>query len=199
MGSGIFSEDFIHVTARTVHYEGGAVASHARSLWRLETLRVVYVPCTSSSSSSSLSQLCFERVTWGGSVCWCLWLYVSRWSGSHIRWGQPFRLRHVTTGKYLSLTDDKSLLLMDKEKADVKSTAFCFRSSKVRSGSLFNPVPHASNERWPPLVCVSERTTSMNGTFKASLGLLLRPPCINVFMLLYRAIMKNYGCETVEL
>lgn len=25
---------------RTVHYEGGAVAVHARSLWRLETLRV---------------------------------------------------------------------------------------------------------------------------------------------------------------
>lgn len=28
--------------------------------------------------------------------------------------------------------EDKSLLLMDKEKADVKSTAFTFRSSKVR-------------------------------------------------------------------
>ncbi|KAA8581146.1 hypothetical protein FQN60_002727 [Etheostoma spectabile] len=80
---------------RTVHYEGGAVSSHARSLWRLETLRVV-------------------------------------WSGSHIRWGQPFRLRHVTTGKYLSLIEDKSLLLIDKEQADVKSTAFCFRSSKEK-------------------------------------------------------------------
>ncbi|XP_009068059.1 PREDICTED: ryanodine receptor 2, partial [Acanthisitta chloris] len=80
---------------RTVHYEGGAVSSHARSLWRLETLRVA-------------------------------------WSGSHIRWGQPFRLRHITTGKYLSLLDDKSLLLTDKEKADVKSTAFCFRSSKEK-------------------------------------------------------------------
>uniref|UniRef100_A0A7N6A8U4 Ryanodine receptor 2 n=1 Tax=Anabas testudineus TaxID=64144 RepID=A0A7N6A8U4_ANATE len=74
---------------------GGAVSTHARSLWRLETLRVV-------------------------------------WSGSHIRWGQPFRLRHVTTGKYLSLIEDKSLQLMDKEKADVKSTAFCFRSSKEK-------------------------------------------------------------------
>ncbi|KAG9346042.1 hypothetical protein JZ751_007858 [Albula glossodonta] len=80
---------------RTVHYEGGAVSIHARSLWRLETLRVA-------------------------------------WSGSHTRWGQPFRLRHVTTGKYLSLMDDKGLLLMDKEKADVKSTAFCFRSSKEK-------------------------------------------------------------------
>ncbi|KAK7820066.1 hypothetical protein U0070_022598 [Myodes glareolus] len=54
------------------------------------------------------------------------------WSGSHIRWGQPFRLRHVTTGKYLSLMEDKNLLLMDKEKADVKSTAFAFRSSKEK-------------------------------------------------------------------
>ncbi|KAM9612984.1 ryanodine receptor 2 [Trichechus inunguis] len=80
---------------RNVHYEGGAVSVHARSLWRLETLRVA-------------------------------------WSGSHIRWGQPFRLRHVTTGKYLSLMEDKSLLLMDKEKADVKSTAFTFRSSKEK-------------------------------------------------------------------
>ncbi|XP_037829496.1 ryanodine receptor 2 [Kryptolebias marmoratus] len=79
---------------RTVQYEGGAVSSHARSLWRLETLRVM-------------------------------------WSGSHIRWGQPFRLRHVTTGKYLSLTEDKFLLLVDKEKADIKS-AFCFRSSKEK-------------------------------------------------------------------
>ncbi|XP_052468031.1 ryanodine receptor 2 isoform X4 [Carassius gibelio] len=80
---------------RTVHYEGGAVSIHARSLWRLETLRVA-------------------------------------WSGSHIRWGQPFRLRHVTTGKYLSMMEDQGLLLMDKEKADVKSTAFCFRSSKEK-------------------------------------------------------------------
>lgn len=33
-------------TPRTVHYEGGAVSSHARSLWRLETLRVVWVQHT---------------------------------------------------------------------------------------------------------------------------------------------------------
>lgn len=63
--------------------------------------------------------------------------YFVRWSGSHIRWGQPFRLRHVTTGKYLSLMEDKNLLLMDKEKADVKSTAFAFRSSKVRGTMPF--------------------------------------------------------------
>lgn len=65
-------------------------------------------------------------------------VFVSRWSGSHIRWGQPFRLRHVTTGKYLSLTEEKSLLLVDKEKADIKSTVFCFRSSKVQNNKKKN-------------------------------------------------------------
>lgn len=68
-----------------------------------------------------------------------------RWSGSHIRWGQPFRLRHITTGKYLSLLDDKSLLLTDKEKADVKSTAFCFRSSKVWNQCSINITTNNSN------------------------------------------------------
>lgn len=68
-----------------------------------------------------------------------------RWSGSHIRWGQAFRLRHITTGKYLSLLDDKSLLLTDKEKADVKSTAFCFRSSKVWNQCSINVTSSNSN------------------------------------------------------
>lgn len=33
----------VFVSFRTVHYEGGAVSIHARSLWRLETLRVAWV------------------------------------------------------------------------------------------------------------------------------------------------------------
>ncbi|CAB1343728.1 unnamed protein product [Coregonus sp. 'balchen'] len=80
---------------KAVHYEGGAVSSHARSLWRLEILRVA-------------------------------------WSSSHTRWGQPFRLRHVTTGRYLSLTEERGLHLVDRERADVKSTSFCFRPSKEK-------------------------------------------------------------------
>lgn len=71
-----------------------------------------------------------------------VYLFVSRWSGSHIRWGQPFRLRHVTTGKYLSLTEEKSLLLVDKVKADIKSTVFCFRSSKVQGKKNVRQYPH---------------------------------------------------------
>ncbi|KAM6956587.1 ryanodine receptor 2-like [Aplochiton taeniatus] len=80
---------------REVHFEGGSVLSHARSLWRLEILRVA-------------------------------------WSGSHSRWGQPFRLRHVTTGRYLGRTEDRGLLLVDRHSADVNTASFCFRQSKER-------------------------------------------------------------------
>ncbi|XP_040906318.1 ryanodine receptor 2 [Toxotes jaculatrix] len=80
---------------RIMHYEIGSVSSHARSLWRLEILHVV-------------------------------------WSGRHTCWGQPFRLRHVTTGRYLGLTEEKGLHLVDRDKADINTTSFCFRSSKEK-------------------------------------------------------------------
>ncbi|XP_036397613.1 ryanodine receptor 3-like isoform X4 [Megalops cyprinoides] len=83
---------------RIVNYETGKAGAKARSLWRLEPLRI-------------------------------------SWSGSHIRWGQPFRLRHLTTGHYLALTEDRGLVLQDREKSDTTSTAFCFRASKDKQDS----------------------------------------------------------------
>ncbi|CAK6957144.1 ryanodine receptor 3-like [Scomber scombrus] len=80
---------------RIVNYETGKAGAKARSLWRLEPLRI-------------------------------------SWSGSHIRWGQPFRLRHLTTGHYLALTEDKGLVLQDQERSDTIATAFCFRASKEK-------------------------------------------------------------------
>ncbi|XP_046877714.1 ryanodine receptor 3 isoform X6 [Hypomesus transpacificus] len=80
---------------RIVNYEAETGASKARSLWRLEPLRI-------------------------------------SWSGSHIRWGQSFRLRHLSTGYYLALTEDGSLVLQDREKSNTKATAFCFRPSKEK-------------------------------------------------------------------
>lgn len=53
------------------------------------------------------------------------------WSGGHIKWGQSFRIRHITTGRYLCLDEEKGLLLVDPEKAVSKMSAFCFRISKV--------------------------------------------------------------------
>uniref|UniRef100_A0A5F8GV70 Ryanodine receptor 3 n=1 Tax=Monodelphis domestica TaxID=13616 RepID=A0A5F8GV70_MONDO len=78
---------------RRIFYETGGAGSRARSLWRVEPLRI-------------------------------------SWSGSNIRWGQAFRLRHITTGQYLALTEDQGLILQDRGKSDTKSTAFCFRASK---------------------------------------------------------------------
>ncbi|XP_064920311.1 ryanodine receptor 3 isoform X5 [Columba livia] len=78
---------------KKVLYETGGAGIRARSLWRVEPLRI-------------------------------------SWSGSNIRWGQPFRLRHITTGRYLALSEDEGLAMVDREKSDTKSTAFCFRASK---------------------------------------------------------------------
>uniref|UniRef100_A0A669BFC7 Ryanodine receptor 1 n=1 Tax=Oreochromis niloticus TaxID=8128 RepID=A0A669BFC7_ORENI len=80
---------------RMAHYEGGTVCSQARSLWRLEPLRI-------------------------------------SWSGSHMKWGQSFRIRHITTGRYLCLDEEKGLLVVDPEKANTKLSAFCFRASKEK-------------------------------------------------------------------
>ncbi|KAM7397959.1 hypothetical protein PAMA_006028 [Pampus argenteus] len=69
-----------------------------------------------------------------------------RWSGSHIKWGQSFRIRHITTGRYLYLDEEKGLLLVDPEKANSKMAAFCFRISKV-----IIIVPENTEEKLPPL------------------------------------------------
>ncbi|XP_031717450.1 ryanodine receptor 3 isoform X1 [Anarrhichthys ocellatus] len=83
---------------RIVNYEAGKGASRARSLWRLEPLRI-------------------------------------SWSGSHIRWGQAFRLRHLATGHYLALSQDCGLVLQYRLKSDTKATSFCFRPSKEKGDS----------------------------------------------------------------
>ncbi|XP_069065087.1 ryanodine receptor 3 isoform X1 [Pleurodeles waltl] len=83
---------------RKVNYEAGGAGVRARSLWRIEPLRI-------------------------------------SWSGSHVRWGQTFRLRHITTGQYLVLNEDQGLVLEDRTKADTKKSAFCFRASKEKLDS----------------------------------------------------------------
>ncbi|XP_062823289.1 ryanodine receptor 3 isoform X1 [Anolis carolinensis] len=84
---------------KRLFYESGGAGVRARSLWRVEPLRI-------------------------------------SWSGSNIRWAQPFRLRHITTGQFLALTEDLGLVLLDREKADTKTTSFCFRASKEKLESI---------------------------------------------------------------
>ncbi|KAM8858472.1 ryanodine receptor 2 isoform 5-T9 [Spinachia spinachia] len=127
---------------RIMHYETGSVSGHARSLWRLEILRVV-------------------------------------WSGRHASWGQPFRLCHVTTGRYLGLTEDKGLCLVDRDNADIDTTAFCFRSSKekldpctkthvdgmgtpeIKYGDSICCVQHAESGLWLTYQAIDAQSTLM--------------------------------------
>ena len=53
-----------------------------------------------------------------------------------MKWGQSFRIRHITTGRYLCLDEEKGLLVVDPERANTKLSAFCFRVSKVRINIL---------------------------------------------------------------
>ncbi|KAK0132131.1 Ryanodine receptor 2 [Merluccius polli] len=63
---------------------------------------------------------------------WRLEILRVMWSRSHARWGQPFRLRHLTTGKYLGLTEEGGLHLVGRSRADVGTTSFCFQPSKEK-------------------------------------------------------------------
>uniref|UniRef100_A0A4D5R9V0 Ryanodine receptor 44F n=1 Tax=Scolopendra viridis TaxID=118503 RepID=A0A4D5R9V0_SCOVI len=76
-----------------VVYEGGAVVSQARSLWRLELAR-------------------------------------TKWSGGYINWSHPLRIRHITTGLYLSLGDNNEICLVNREQATVAASTFCLRPAK---------------------------------------------------------------------
>ncbi|KAG9348369.1 hypothetical protein JZ751_002104, partial [Albula glossodonta] len=55
------------------------------------------------------------------------------WSGGHMKWGQPFRVRHITTGRYLCLDEEKGLMVLDPERANTKMSAFCLRASKEKT------------------------------------------------------------------
>uniref|UniRef100_A0A672JJC7 Ryanodine receptor 2b (cardiac) n=1 Tax=Salarias fasciatus TaxID=181472 RepID=A0A672JJC7_SALFA len=101
---------------------GGAAAQGKRCLF--SSSRIMHYEIGSASGHArSLWRLDIHRVVW---------------SGRHTCWGQPFRLCHVITGRYLGLTEDRGLHLVDRDKADINTTSFCFRSSKLDSGTKTN-------------------------------------------------------------
>nr|XP_018669433.1 ryanodine receptor 3 [Ciona intestinalis] len=67
---------------------------------------------------------------------WRLELMQIKWFGSHVSWGCPFRLRHITSGLYLCMLDDRSLMLMGPENASYRMSAFCWQSSKDKAEPL---------------------------------------------------------------
>nr|CAB3265843.1 ryanodine receptor 3 [Phallusia mammillata] len=61
---------------------------------------------------------------------WRLELVNIKWSGAHVGWGRPFRLRHITSGLYLCMMEDRSLSLMNGDSANYSMSTFCWQPSK---------------------------------------------------------------------
>ncbi|XP_025830516.1 ryanodine receptor [Agrilus planipennis] len=72
----------------------------------------------------------------GGSVMsqarslWRLELARTKWAGGFINWLHPMRIRHLTTGRYLSVNEQNELCLVTREEATTASSAFCLRQEK---------------------------------------------------------------------
>lgn len=45
---------------------------------------------------------------------WRLELARTKWSGGFINWCHPMRIRHITTGRYLGVNDNKELCLVSQ-------------------------------------------------------------------------------------
>uniref|UniRef100_A0A087YKM4 Ryanodine receptor 2 n=1 Tax=Poecilia formosa TaxID=48698 RepID=A0A087YKM4_POEFO len=123
---------------------GGAIAQ-AGYLKGGETLRLLHshsdacltIPC--SEQGEELQRVMHYEigsVSGHGRSLWRLEILHVAWSGRHTCWGEPFRLCHVTTGRYLCLTEENGLHLVDRDKANINTTSFCFRSSKVKQEKL---------------------------------------------------------------
>lgn len=72
-------------------------------------------------------------------------------------WGQPCRLRHVTSGKYLASTSDNQIVTFHRDMATEESTAFVVRQSKVanfKHHRLPNSTIHLTS---PALFSISRR------------------------------------------
>ena len=56
-----------------------------------------------------------------------------RWAEGFINWGLCCRLRHITSGRYLAVTDDNQVVTFHRSQATVDASSFILRQSKVRS------------------------------------------------------------------
>ncbi|KAM9848015.1 LOW QUALITY PROTEIN: ryanodine receptor 2-like [Aulostomus maculatus] len=112
---------------------------------------------------------------------WRLEILCVVWSGRHTSWGQPFRLCHMTTGRYLGLTEEKGLYLVDRDKADISTTSFCFRSAKekldtgtktnadgmgspeIKYGDSVCYIQHVDSGLWLTYQATDSKSTHMGG------------------------------------
>lgn len=61
---------------------------------------------------------------------WRLELARTKWSGGFINWSHPMRIRHLTTGRYLAVTENNELCLISRNEASISCSTFCLRHEK---------------------------------------------------------------------
>lgn len=62
---------------------------------------------------------------------WRLELARTKWAGGFINWYHPMRIRHITTGRYLAVNENKELILVSGEEATIATSTFRLRQEKV--------------------------------------------------------------------
>ena len=61
---------------------------------------------------------------------WRLELARTKWAGGYINWYHPMRIRHLTTGMYLGVSEQNDLCLLNRDDANLTNTCFYFREGK---------------------------------------------------------------------
>lgn len=61
---------------------------------------------------------------------WRIELKRVKWSSGHVSWGQPFHLRHITSGWFLGMGDNRQVILIEPDSIEVHRAVFCFRQNK---------------------------------------------------------------------
>ena len=58
-------------------------------------------------------------------------LFTINYGEGFVRWGQPFRLTHMSSDKFLAIGERGDVTLVDSHEADNKQTAFAFVKKSV--------------------------------------------------------------------
>lgn len=73
---------------------------------------------------------------------WRIELIRNKWHGALVGFDQVFRIRHITTGRYLGVSEN-CVQLFHKDRASYELTAFIMCQNKVRNATagLIRPKP----------------------------------------------------------
>ena len=109
------SDDCLTIPKISQSPSGGIKQTAITSLIPKERQRVQYEGAGTGQESRSLWRIELKRV---------------KWSNGHVSWGQPFHLRHITSGHFLGMGENRAIILIEPDSIEVHRAIFCFRQSK---------------------------------------------------------------------